>query len=282
MNNQAKITENELFKLVMLRKVTRILPKNIGYRLAHYFYNFESPKVQGVDLVIETNQGINCLINTKDLIGWTLFFFGEYEKLTNKILLDYVKEGDVVIEAGANIGTETLLISKLVGAEGKIFAFEPSPHVFEKLTCNVKLHTIYNNVQLFDCALGEEDSTITFYVFPKKYHNSGIGGKYSNWENTIPITVPQLSLDSWAAKHQPNRIDFIKMDIQGAELDLLHGSSKLISTYRPKIFLEAQENQAKLFEFLTNKSYTVHQIADHGLVKLSSAPDYASDWLALP
>jgi FkbM family methyltransferase len=193
----------------------------------------------------------------------------------------YVKDGDVVVEAGANIGSETILLSKYVGSKGGVHAFEPSPYVHERLRCNVTLNTINPNVHLYELAVGDVNKDVTFYIFPKQYHNSGIGGKYADWKDSTAITVKQVALDTWARENNIGKVDLIKMDIQGAELELLRGSNEVIDKFKPKIFLEAHEHKAEIFEILRSKGYTVHQITDNGLTELKAVPDYPSDWFAI-
>jgi FkbM family methyltransferase len=279
MNNESY--QKELRKLVWVKRLLDVVPARVRHRLARKLYDYQSDAVQGIDLIAKTRHEIGCLINTKDLIGWNIFFFGQYEKNTNNTLEQYVKEGDVVIEAGANIGSETVLLSKYTGQTGMVHAFEPSPYVLERLQCNVMLNTVYKNVKMYGLAVGDENKDVTFYIFPKQYHNSGIGGKYANWENSTPITVKQVSLDNWAKEQGIQKVDLIKMDIQGAEMELLRGADEIISKYKPKIFLEAHENKEEIYKILKSKGYTIHVITDNGLVELKEVPSYASDWFAI-
>ena len=65
-------------------------------------------------------------------IGWQLYFFGDYEPSTRRIMCQYIVDGSVSVEIGTNIGWHTLLMSKLAGEKGQVIAFEPSPEIFKK------------------------------------------------------------------------------------------------------------------------------------------------------
>jgi methyltransferase, FkbM family len=272
--------EKELFKLVRAKKLVNLLPEKLKLRAAKYLYDYTSKEVTGIDMLAETKHGIKCLVNTKDLIGWSVFFFGEYEKTTNAILEKYVKEGDYVVEAGANIGTETLLLSKYVGAKGKVYAFEPSPYVYERLSCNTLMNTVNENVVTSSLALGEADTEITFYIFPKVYHNSGLSGKGVDWKDAFPIQVQQMTLDSWVEANNIDKINFLKMDVQGAEPDILRGGTKSIDRFKPTVFMEAHEHLDFLFDFFNSRGYKIYMLKG-GMELLDQCPTIKGDWLAI-
>src|SRR5271154_6921349 len=122
-----KSFQRELNKLIITKNILSLLPKRISVRIAKVVYNYGSTKIKGIDIVTPLqNDGLVCLVNTKDIIGWKIFFFGEYEIGTNRILKKYLKDDFIVIEAGANTGSESLIISKLL-PKGKLYCFEPNP-----------------------------------------------------------------------------------------------------------------------------------------------------------
>lgn len=106
----------ELRRLVFTKRLISLLPEKAQHRVAKKLYDYQSNNVQGIDMNVHyLHENVACLVNTKDLIGWNIFFFGAYEKNTNALLKQYVKHDDVVLEAGANIGSETILLSMLAG-----------------------------------------------------------------------------------------------------------------------------------------------------------------------
>lgn len=274
----------ELNKLSRAKKIVALLPQRMRLRVAKMLYDYESGDINGIDLVAPLqNEGLVCFINTKDLIGWKIFFLGEYEKGTNKTLAKYIKKGDVVIEAGANLGSETILLSKLVG-EGKVYGFEPNPYTFERLSINVTINDL-KNVKVYDIAIGEKNGDISFNIYPKGFCNPGMSSKYMETPLTTKITVQQKTLDTFVQEQGITKLDFLKMDIQGAEMDLLNGASATISKYKPTIFLEALAlfNDTKaLYVKFRAYGYNVYIIEENGLKPIANtAAVQDGNWLAI-
>ncbi|MCW3123116.1 MAG: methyltransferase, FkbM family domain protein [Flavipsychrobacter sp.] len=274
----------ELAALNRAKSITSLLPEKARLRVAKKLYDYQSASIHGIDMVVPLqNDGLVCFINTKDLIGWKIFFTGEYERGTNRVLEQYVKEGDIVIEAGANLGSETVLLSKMVG-KGRVYGFEPNPYTFDRLKTNVAINEL-TNVEVFDIAMGEKNGSISFNIYPKNFCNAGMSSKYMETPLTRKITVQQQTLDSFVKAHNISKVDFLKMDIQGAEMDLLKGAGETMAKYKPKVFLEALEvyNDVKaMYEELKKYGYTVHNISDEGTTPMNTLADVKEgNWLAL-
>lgn len=261
-----------------------MLPERVRFRVAKKMYNYESPAIHGIDLVAPLqDDGAVCFINTKDLIGWKIFFFGEYEASTNRTLAKYIKDTDIVIEAGANLGSETILISRQL-KKGHLYSFEPNPYTFDRLKINKTINEL-TNVDVFDDALGEKDGTIHFNIYPKEFCNPGMSSKYMETSNTRKISVNQKTLDSFVKEQNIARVDFIKMDIQGAEMDLILGSHETISKYKPTIFTEAFDlynDTKKLFGKLKDYGYSIYFIDEDTIKPMpNEAAILEGNWLCI-
>ncbi|MCD6011920.1 MAG: FkbM family methyltransferase [Flavipsychrobacter sp.] len=275
---------NELRQLTFAKKIISVLPPRARFRIAKALYNYESPGINGIDLVSPLqDDGLVCFINTKDLIGWKIFFFGEYEEGTNSILSKYIKPNDVVIEAGANIGSETLLIARML-KQGRVYAFEPNPYTFDRLKINASINEL-ENISTYDYALGESDTTIQFNIYPKNFCNSGMSSKYMETSNTRKIDVTQKKLDTFLKENNINKVDFIKMDIQGAEMDMIAGATETIARHKPTIFTEACEpyNDTKvLYQTLKAAGYNVYLIGEKDTTLMNTPADIKDgNWLAI-
>ena len=275
---------SELSKLSRTKGIVSLLPARARLRIAKALYNYESPAIHGIDMVVPLqNEGLVCFINTKDLIGWKIFFLGEYEAGTNKVLAKYIKKGDVVIEAGANLGSETLLLSKMVG-NGRVYGFEPNPYTFERLSINVAINNL-ENVKVFDIAMGESDGNISFNIYPKGFCNPGMSSKYMETSLTRKIDVVQKTLDTFVKEQNIETVNFLKMDIQGAEMDLLMGASATISKHKPTIFLEALilfNDTRALYEKFKEYGYNVYLIGEESIQKMATVADVQDgNWLAV-
>ena len=258
-------------------------------RLRFYklLYNYEASNHMGVKLVLPyyDNLKLQFITNTKYLIDWHVFFFGYYEKETNDLLFQYIKTGHVVVEAGANNGTETLLISRIIGEKGKVFAFEPIQHIYDTLILNLKLNHC-NNVIAEALALGESNESVFFNVLSQDYCNQGMSGKYDEKSADEKVEVKQVTLDAWISQTPISRLDFIKMDIQGAEINLLRGAQKTIKKFRPVIFTEATSDFLSihsLYEEISKYEYDVFNIQTNGILSLMLKETIVEgNWLAKP
>lgn len=139
-----------------------------------------------------------------------------------------VKNGDVVVDGGANVGILTLLFSKIVGKQGHVYAFEPDVHNIKKLNDNFKLNNTANNFSIHDELLWSENTQIDF-------QESGTVASSAIWfsgdENIVKKKA--LTLDAWCGLNNINQLDFIKMDIEGAELEAIEGCVELIKQFKP-------------------------------------------------
>lgn len=173
-------------------------------------------------------------------------------------ILPLLKKGDWIVEGGANIGTHTVPYAQTVGGWGRVFAFEPNPPVFECLVNNTKE---YPNIELHQCALGlyeaEEFLHLELnvgasYVLPQHHHDR-------------VLKVPCRRLDSFEFE----RVDFIKLDVEGYELYALLGAVVTLTRHRPIILLELNRpvlarnghTNEDILKFLSDLNYEYKPIA---------------------
>lgn len=167
-----------------------------------------------------------------------------HEKATTEIFKEAVKEGDIVVDAGANIGYFTLLAARLVGPTGKVFAFEPEPKNYSYLIKNIKLNH-YDNVIAIQKAVSDKNGQTELYIcdYDTGHHtiNQYNGVEvYSRGRRTEKhsIGIETVTLDSFL-EGKTDHIDAIKMDVEGAEFLALAGMDRILRTNKDlKIFIE--------------------------------------------
>ena len=279
---------NELARACLIRDMISFLPTPLKRRVARTFYNYNSPKLRGTEIVVDYIKDLNLrfTVNTKEFIGWNIFFIGAYESSTNKVLREYVNPGSVVVEAGANNGSETVLLGRLVEEQGKVFAFEPVPSVLAPLRKNIDLNELGAAVAVQDVALGAEEREVVMHLMSAEVYNQGMSSTNPFPEASNQITVRQTTLDRWAEANDIQRLDLIKMDIQGGEYDLLCGGEATIRRFKPYIFCEADTLGAHTLDELHGKlaelGYAVWRI-DGKTAKLRSMGQNfsAGNWWAI-
>ena len=232
-------------------------------------------------------------LNTKDEIGWRVFFAGEYERETNHVLRCFCRTGDSILEAGANNGSETVLLASLVGPSGRVYAFEPIPHVRAQLETNVTLNAFQSIVTIEARALAESAGEVDFFVMPTAAPNQGMSSRYFFSESRGKVPVIQIKLDDWMRERGLTVLHFIKMDIQGGELGLLAGAKCTIKRLRPAVYLEATISEQRaaghsmeeLLDFFLARTYRVWAFRANrfdAIPLVSGASLVEGNWLAVP
>jgi FkbM family methyltransferase len=193
---------------------------------------------------------------------------GIYEVHETALIQQTVKRGDVVVDIGANIGYYTLLLAKLVGDEGKVFAFEPDPTNFALLESNV-VRNGYCNVVLERQAVAARTGRHELYLATT---NDGDHRLYDSGDGRRSVAVDSVALDDYFHDYQ-GRIDFIKMDIQGAEQNALHGMThllqqqahvKLLTEFWPIGLKRGGGSATAYLNALRALGFRLHQIPDRG------------------
>ena len=166
--------------------------------------------------------------------GKFIFVFREnYEpELTH--LEKILSPGKVFIDAGANFGIYTLVASKLVGETGRVVAFEPTTQSFSTLTQNVALNGL-TNVLTLSVALSEKPGRAWLYHGPDPVRNSL--GKAPSWGGEAEEVVTD-SLDNMFQQGLIERVDVIKIDVEGAEELVLRGATNILKFMHPVIIFE--------------------------------------------
>lgn len=165
----------------------------------------------------------------------------KYEPYLTKLMLSKIKNGDVVLDIGANIGYYAVLFADKVGEKGKVIAIEPDPINFEILQKNIKENKL-RNVVAVQAAVGKENKKMKIFESDENF------GDHRMWGETLHPAGTSLDreavyvfcrrLDDLLKELQEEKIDFIKMDVQGFEAEVIEGGKNMIEKNKPIIFFE--------------------------------------------
>ncbi len=196
-------------------------------------------------------QGSKMYVNVNDKDPSMRKTFQDYalnrihEENTTKLFKQTVKEGNIVVDLGANIGYFTLLAASLVGEKGKVYAFEPEPRNYNYLAKNIELNS-YNNVFAIQKAVSDKNAKTKLYICPYDTGHHTIK-QYEGIRDYKPefltkeekfIEIETIILDDFF-KDKEQLIDVIKMDVEGAEMLALSGMDKIIKQSKNlKMFIE--------------------------------------------
>ncbi|MCW5913730.1 MAG: FkbM family methyltransferase [Chitinophagaceae bacterium] len=178
------------------------------------------------DKLVRCKDGLMLhILNTQDSVGRDLFFDGEYEPETVNLINSILKEGDIMIDAGANIGAISLPVAKANHVQ--VYAFEPAKHVFEILEKNVTVNNLKNVIPV-RLALSDVVETHEFYESNRVHGWSGMV-KIDSFQH---YQVDTTTLDAFAGQNNIQNIKVLKADVQGWEYFVFRGAENLISEGR--------------------------------------------------
>jgi len=210
----------------MLRTVNRIfVGTGVGkIPLIMKIYDFLYSYLKSGDIVLIKVQGHKMYIDMSDLkVSKELFMTGIHEKYVTKLFKRIVREGMTVVDLGAHIGYYTLLAAKLVGKNGKVFAFEPAPTNYSLLVKNIEANG-YNNVIPVNKAVSNKIGTSKLFLAPDNTSGHKLWNSYNSRES---IDIEVTTLDEFFGNYD-TKIDIIKMDIEGGEMAALQGMDNII------------------------------------------------------
>lgn len=188
-------------------------------------------------------------------IGKALDLYGEFSEAECCLFRELVPEGSVVVDVGANIGCHTVMLSKLTGPSGKVIAIEAQRRVFNVLCANLALNDIENTV-CHHMGAGRNQRT-AYLPVPDFSDEENIGGIgiHSSHEGNPAEEVQIRPLDDLML----DDVHFLKIDVEGMELDVLLGAEKTIKACRPIIYVEndRKEKSERLINQLFELGYDV-------------------------
>src|SRR5580658_2066437 len=175
-----------------------------------------------------------------DYLGATLFYEG-FENAERSFVQSFLRPGMTVLDIGAHHGYYTLLASRRVGPSGRVLAFEPSPRERNRLNLHLRFNRC-KNVSVESCALGDADSAGQLFLAPTNESGFNSLRKPDVLGATTPISVVVQRLDQVLVNQRIESVDFVKLDVEGAELSVLKGAHELLTKRpRPTILAEVQD-----------------------------------------
>lgn len=170
-----------------------------------------------------------------------------------------IAPGTVAVDAGANIGIHSLVLSRCVGENGRVYSYEPRGELCERFRENMTLNGV-QNVTLRNVGVGTSDSVLRFQPRHDKF-SIGLG----KFDAKGPVEAAVVKLDS--DLQVSSRISLIKIDVEGMELEVIRGASAILAHHRPALVIEC------------NREWTLKELRDHipYCVTISSIPDTLLD-----
>jgi FkbM family methyltransferase len=213
------------------------------------------------------------------------FWLGTYEPEMQSALSELIKPGMTVYDVGANIGYVTLMLAKMVGEQGKVYAFEALPDNVERLRRNVELNGFNGRVMIYSGAVAASAGEVKFLVHASGGMGKAAGSAGRDEHYQREITVPCISLDEFVYGQGNPPPQAVKMDIEGGEVMALPGMRRLLAEARPLMLMELHgpESAHAAWEALTATGYTICEMKPgYPRVPSLDALDWKSYLVALP
>jgi FkbM family methyltransferase len=223
--------------------------------------------VRGKKLKVRLSSGDSFIVRVGDQISRSVFSYGCYEPHLTSLVLPFLKPGMTVFDIGANIGYYTVLMARRVGPAGIVHAFEINEKVIDLLEENVQFANV-GNVKIVKRAVAKTTGQREFFVPAAGDEAEGSLKKSERYEAVTTVKVPSVSLDDYIQEKQIEKVDFIKIDVEGAEYEVFEGARNLLSSNeKPVIMFEALDsvcmnfgvNWLDVVEKLKSFGYRIHQ-----------------------
>lgn len=226
------------------------------------------------------NSGIKmyCIEGDKRIACLDALNFKNYEQEELEMQYSLISKDDAIIDIGGNYGWYALHLSKKFPSS-TIHSFEPIPKTYETFLRNIKLNNS-SNIIVNNFGLSETSGNFSFFFDPNLSVNASLNN-VSESKNAVEIKCNVETLDSYVLLNGITKIDFIKCDIEGAELFALKGALNSINKFKPKLFVEMLRKWTSKFNykpddiilFLKDIGYMCFKIQNEKLIEIKNVTD---------
>lgn len=280
----------------MLEKLAAKISRNLyaipgGYYLVKCLMKLFK-NTYGTDERIYSFKKIVFKVNINTYLGKLLYWRGAHEWGPIFALKKIIKKDFICIDVGANQGEYTLWMAKLAGKNGKIIAFEPLTKMFNQLNENIQLNQdLRNQIITLKKGLSDVVGEIPIYAVnpdDKFSDNEGMPTIFpTNTKNTFIENIPLSTLDIECENLQINKLNFIKIDVEGAELNVIKGGINTIKKFKPVLLIEFNEatfnaagyTSKHIIDLLSKLGYKFYLIGVRGTLKkldLNNIPQFCN------
>ena len=218
--------------------------------------------------------GIWLTLDTRYYIDRWIYYLGSYESRDTRFMLRVVKSGWVVCDIGANLGWYALLAARAMAPTGRVYAFEPVEEEFVRFRRNVALNH-FDNIVPHQLAMSDAQGE-AWLTETRNAGTTRLATAHDGRHRRIPTTT----LDTFARQVPLERLDLIKVDIEGAEARFLSGAHASLSRFRPIVMIELSPDNLGAFgstvsdvrERLVGLGYRLYRSTNFGLAPLADLP----------
>jgi len=213
---------------------------------------------------VATVGGVRYDLDLGELIDLNVFL-EQFEPDITAAIRRFTRPGATVLDIGANVGAHTFLFAKLAGPSGRVFAFEPTDYAFAKLKRNLALNDL-PQIVAYKLALSDRALEPQSVNFRSSWLTGG--GRKDG-----PSTVSFETLDAWSRDHDVDRIDLVKLDVDGNEFPIVKGGLNTIAASKPVMLCEAvgphfDDETRNPYRILNELGYRFHDMKSGAAITL--------------
>ena len=229
--------------------VARALPESLRHSLAHSRLTraltraaYEALIGTGPDEVVSLPQlgGLRMRIDTRSFKGYVL---GTHEPCVVNAIRQHVIPGQSVVDIGAHLGYFTLLMASRVGEHGQVYAFEPSERLSPVLQANIEMNALTPRVRIERLAVSDQTGQVQ--LWGRENDLNAVRSMISSSPLAVPLgepadveTVASVRLDDYFSERGLVGVDFLKIDVEGAEGLVLRGAAGILKSFHPVVLVE--------------------------------------------
>ena len=252
-----------------IRFVRRIWPFRAGRELPNHVAARLARRGWLKPVWYEFQPGLWMQLHIQDMTQETILLEGGWDPLLTDFTKQALAEGSVFIDVGANAGYFTLIAAQCVGNSGKVLSIEPNPSVAKQLRVNVERSRL-SNVIIEEVACSDSPSMMTLYI-PDQSKLGQASLSKANAGGIESVEVRSATLDQLILDHTLEKVTFVKIDVEGAELMVLRGMTETLRRSKPIIVLELEPDlladlgttKDEVIAFLSSFSYSAVSLGGH-------------------
>jgi FkbM family methyltransferase len=221
----------------------------------------------------QVQPGLKMRLDPYDLVSRTILETGVWEPQSLQSVADHLSQNATFIDVGAHIGYYSLRAANWIGQNGHVIAVEPNPQTLPKLRGNIAANDA-RAVTVWPVACSDRESTLELYAAPERNTGESSLSKENASQEGSAVTaysVRARPLDAIVKESKVDRVDVIKIDVEGAELQVLKGAAQTLTDYRPVLVIELEPAQLKsmgasveeVTQFLASHGYGAGRRVDH-------------------
>ena len=208
---------------------------------------------------VKGKHGVFSFCQFDKYIGLSMREYGEFSEIELSLMSKFIMKDDVVFDIGANIGAFTVPFAKKVGERGEVYAFEPQKLIYEILQDNVNKNKL-NNVRVLNVGVGKKEEVLELndIDYSKVGNFGGVSFKYesSSFTKNIKDKKYKVNITYLDKLTDIKKCNFVKIDVEFMELDVLTGGINFLKKFRPILWIENHQIYPnKINNFLLKNDY---------------------------